>query len=170
MCHHVPQKDIYTCIHRQMQKANAVLVYFIYLKHLLHVQDYINRWDRDNVFTLHLYAFSCQLQSDDVEYSAYSRFQSHVPEFDCLQSTEISERITDVQWVGQTTASSHLLLSTNSKKLLHDNSCRKNTEAMSIFDSIIYDKIMPIAISLCIKWHHQMGATMRMETIVTCLE
>lgn len=46
------------------------------------------------------------------EYHFFSEFQSHEPEFDYLNSTEIQERINFIQWI-PSNPSNLLLLSTN---------------------------------------------------------
>eukprot|EP00126_Sphaerothecum_destruens_P001832 Sdes_comp15263_c0_seq1m4106 len=48
------------------------------------------------------------------EYSFYTEFQSHEPEFDYLKSLEIEEKINKIKWV-KPQNSSHFLLSTNDK-------------------------------------------------------
>lgn len=46
------------------------------------------------------------------EYNVYSTFQSHEPEFDCLKSLEIEEKINKIRWLPQIN-STHFLLTTN---------------------------------------------------------
>eukprot|EP01135_Chromosphaera_perkinsii_P000684 Nk52_evm12s148 gene=Nk52_evmTU12s148 len=48
------------------------------------------------------------------EYTFYTEFQSHEPEFDYLKSLEIEEKINKIKWV-KPQNSSHFLLSTNDK-------------------------------------------------------
>lgn len=48
------------------------------------------------------------------EYSVYSTFQSHEPEFDYLKSLEIEEKINKIKWLKRQNAS-HFLLSTNGR-------------------------------------------------------
>ncbi|KXJ15705.1 serine/threonine-protein phosphatase 2A 55 kDa regulatory subunit B beta isoform [Exaiptasia diaphana] len=50
------------------------------------------------------------------EYSVYSTFQSHEPEFDYLKSLEIEEKINKIKWLKRQNAS-HFLLSTNDKTI-----------------------------------------------------
>ncbi|TRZ03968.1 hypothetical protein DNTS_005445, partial [Danionella cerebrum] len=50
------------------------------------------------------------------EYSVYSTFQSHEPEFDYLKSLEIEEKINKIRWLPQKNAA-HFLLSTNDKTI-----------------------------------------------------
>ncbi len=46
------------------------------------------------------------------DYKFYAEFQSHEPEFDCLKSLEIEEKINKIKW-GKRNNSTHLLLTTN---------------------------------------------------------
>lgn len=46
------------------------------------------------------------------EYSVYSTFQSHEPEFDYLKSLEIEEKINKIKWLKRKNPA-HFLLSTN---------------------------------------------------------
>jgi len=48
------------------------------------------------------------------EYTVYSTFQSHEPEFDYLKSLEIEEKINKIRWL-QRTNPANFLLSTNGK-------------------------------------------------------
>ncbi|EDO34128.1 predicted protein [Nematostella vectensis] len=61
------------------------------------------------------------------EYSVYSTFQSHEPEFDYLKSLEIEEKINKIKWLKRQNAS-HFLLSTNDKTIklwkISERSCR----------------------------------------------
>ncbi|KAF4094190.1 hypothetical protein AMELA_G00010630 [Ameiurus melas] len=50
------------------------------------------------------------------EYNVYSTFQSHEPEFDCLKSLEIEEKINKIRWLPQIN-STHFLLTTNDKTI-----------------------------------------------------
>ncbi|XP_061118202.1 serine/threonine-protein phosphatase 2A 55 kDa regulatory subunit B alpha isoform-like isoform X2 [Conger conger] len=50
------------------------------------------------------------------EYTVYSTFQSHEPEFDYLKSLEIEEKINKIRWLPQKNAA-HFLLSTNDKTI-----------------------------------------------------
>ncbi|XP_061590428.1 serine/threonine-protein phosphatase 2A 55 kDa regulatory subunit B alpha isoform-like [Cololabis saira] len=50
------------------------------------------------------------------EYSVYSTFQSHEPEFDYLKSLEIEEKINKIRWLPQKNAA-QFLLSTNDKTI-----------------------------------------------------
>ena len=48
------------------------------------------------------------------DYSVYSTFQSHEPEFDYLKSLEIEEKINKIRWLNRRNQA-HFLLSTNGK-------------------------------------------------------
>ncbi len=50
---------------------------------------------------------------DYVDFKFYTEFQSHGPEFDCLKSLEIEERISMLRWFRQPTSGGRFLLSTN---------------------------------------------------------
>lgn len=49
------------------------------------------------------------------EYSVYSTFQSHEPEFDYLKSLEIEEKINKIKWLPRSNSRCSFLLSTNDK-------------------------------------------------------
>ena len=51
-----------------------------------------------------------------IEYKFYTEFQSHEPEFDCLKSLEIEERIHCIRW-GKRTATGLFLLAANDKTI-----------------------------------------------------
>ncbi|CAO3685518.1 unnamed protein product [Umbelopsis vinacea] len=50
------------------------------------------------------------------EYKFYTEFQSHEPEFDCLKSMEIEEKINKIKWCRRQNPA-HFLLSTNDKTI-----------------------------------------------------
>lgn len=50
------------------------------------------------------------------EYTVYSTFQSHEPEFDYLKSLEIEEKINKIRWLRRKNPN-HFLLSTNDKTI-----------------------------------------------------
>ena len=51
-----------------------------------------------------------------LEYKFYTEFQSHEPEFDCLKSLEIEEKINCIRWAKRS-SSGHFLLATNDKTI-----------------------------------------------------
>ena len=51
-----------------------------------------------------------------LEYKFYTEFQSHEPEFDCLKSLEIEEKVNGIQW-SKRNASGLFLLATNDKTI-----------------------------------------------------
>ena len=51
-----------------------------------------------------------------LEYKFYTEFQSHEPEFDCLKSLEIEEKINTIRW-GKRSGSGLFLLATNDKTI-----------------------------------------------------
>lgn len=69
------------------------------------------------------------------EYSVYSTFQSHEPEFDYLKSLEIEEKINKIRWLKRCNAA-HFLLSTNDKtvKLWKVSEKRKRAEGFNLRD------------------------------------
>lgn len=50
------------------------------------------------------------------DYTVYSTFQSHEPEFDYLKSLEIEEKINKIRWLRRKNQA-HFLLSTNGNSL-----------------------------------------------------
>lgn len=50
------------------------------------------------------------------DYTVYSTFQSHEPEFDYLKSLEIEEKINKIRWLRRKNQA-HFLLSTNGNDL-----------------------------------------------------
>ncbi|KAF1742663.1 hypothetical protein MXB_5595 [Myxobolus squamalis] len=64
------------------------------------------------------------------EYSVYSTFQSHEPDFDYLKSVEIEEKINKINWLSQSCHSNHVL-TTNDKTIklfrISDNYVLKET-------------------------------------------
>ena len=52
-----------------------------------------------------------------LEYKFYTEFQSHEPEFDCLKSLEIEEKINAIQWSKGRSGSGLFLLATNDKTI-----------------------------------------------------
>lgn len=51
------------------------------------------------------------------DYSVYSTFQSHEPEFDYLKSLEIEEKINKIKWLPKSNSRCRFLLSTNDKTI-----------------------------------------------------
>eukprot|EP01028_Stygiella_incarcerata_P006560 TRINITY_DN267_c1_g2_i1.p1 TRINITY_DN267_c1_g2~~TRINITY_DN267_c1_g2_i1.p1 ORF type:complete len:451 (-),score=86.25 TRINITY_DN267_c1_g2_i1:533-1885(-) len=56
-------------------------------------------------------------KSRPVEYTLFSEFQSHEPEFDYLKSLEIEEKINKIKWLPHVMENHHVLLSTNDKTI-----------------------------------------------------
>lgn len=54
------------------------------------------------------------------DYTVYSTFQSHEPEFDYLKSLEIEEKINKIRWLRRKNQA-HFLLSTNGNKIISLN-------------------------------------------------
>jgi len=59
-------------------------------------------------------AFDTQATAQDyMDFRFYTEFQSHAPEFDCLKSLEIEERISVLRWLKKPSNNGDYLLSTN---------------------------------------------------------
>ena len=72
-----------------------------------------------------------------LEYKFYTEFQSHEPEFDCLKSLEIEEKINCIRWSSTTKNNALYLLATNDKtiklwkvydKKIYTNNSNNNTK------------------------------------------
>merc|ERR1712179_636817 len=74
------------------------------------------------------------------EYSVYSTFQSHEPEFDYLKSLEIEEKINKIKWLKRQNAS-HFLLSTNDKTIKLWKISERNSRACNF--NLLDDQGMP---------------------------
>jgi serine/threonine-protein phosphatase 2A regulatory subunit B len=57
------------------------------------------------------------LRSHPLEYKFYTEFQSHEPEFDCLKSLEIEEKINMIKWQKSKQNNGLYLLATNDKTI-----------------------------------------------------
>ena len=68
------------------------------------------------LFLFHQELESKRNRSKKGEYTVYSTFQSHEPEFDYLKSLEIEEKINQIKWLRRKNHA-HFLLSTNDKTI-----------------------------------------------------
>jgi len=67
------------------------------------------------------------------EYKFYTEFQSHEPEFDCLKSLEIEEKINKIKWCKRTN-NAQFLLSTNDKTVKLWKIYEKKIKAVSVYN------------------------------------
>lgn len=67
------------------------------------------------------------------EYKFYTEFQSHEPEFDCLKSLEIEEKINKIKWCKRTN-NAQFLLSTNDKTVKLWKVHEKKIKAVSAYN------------------------------------
>lgn len=67
------------------------------------------------------------------EYKFYTEFQSHEPEFDCLKSLEIEEKINKIKWCKRT-GNAQFLLSTNDKTVKLWKIHEKKIKAVSSYN------------------------------------
>ncbi|GAB5592137.1 protein phosphatase 2A regulatory subunit cdc55 [Umbelopsis nana] len=88
--------------------------------------DYLATGDKGGRIVL----FERNANKTSCEYKFYTEFQSHEPEFDCLKSMEIEEKINKIKWCRRQN-SPHFLLSTNDKTIKLWKVFEKNLKVMA---------------------------------------